>query len=156
MNFIDHDQNSAVGVLKFSKDINNALLEKHPAVRDAAENVLIDIEDDPPLVQPVLFEDIDAELLHKAVKNLKGSGGPTLVDSEGWRHILMSKAYGNQSVQLCQTIADMTKRLCIEEIDPDYLKEFISCRLIPLDKNPDVQPIGIGEVLRRISGNLVT
>ena len=32
----------------------------------------------------------------------------------------------------------------------------MACRLIPLDKNPGVRPIGIGEVLRRIIGKAVS
>ena len=56
----------------------------------------------------------------------------------------------------------MAKKLC-KEIETQYLhdKEFINieayiaCRLIPLDKNPCVRPIGIGEVLRRIIGKSV-
>ena len=32
----------------------------------------------------------------------------------------------------------------------------MSCRLIPLDKNPGIRPIGVGEVLRRIIGKTVT
>ena len=31
----------------------------------------------------------------------------------------------------------------------------MACRLIPLDKNPSVRPIGFGEVLRRIIGNTI-
>ena len=32
---------------------------------------------------------------------------------------------------------------------------FLACRLIPLNKNPGVQPIGVGEVLRRIIGKAI-
>ena len=32
----------------------------------------------------------------------------------------------------------------------------MACRLIPLDKNSGLRPIGIGEVLRRIIGKAVT
>ena len=36
------------------------------------------------------------------------------------------------------------------------LKAYIACRLIPLDKDPCIRPIGIGEVLRKIIGKSVS
>ena len=63
-----------------------------------------------------------------------------------------------QSQNLAQAIADMTKILCTEEVKADSVKELYAGRLVPLDKNPGIRPIGIGEVLRRIiskaTGNL--
>ena len=35
------------------------------------------------------------------------------------------------------------------------MEAFLACRLIPLDKNPGLRPIGVGEVLRRIAGKVV-
>ena len=35
------------------------------------------------------------------------------------------------------------------------MEAFLACRLIPLDKNPGLSPIGIGEVLRQIAGKVV-
>ena len=35
------------------------------------------------------------------------------------------------------------------------LEAFLACRLIPLDKNPGLRPIGIDEVLRRIAVKVV-
>ena len=111
--------------------------------------------------QPVLFEGIDGESVYKAAKKLQGSGGPTQMDADGWRHILCSKSYGKASVDLCESIANLAKKLCREEIHPDSLNELVACRLIPLDKgtdkdgNPGVRPIGIGEILRRLVGKVV-
>ena len=45
----------------------------------------------------------------------------------------------------------MAKCLCVANINScPSLEPYIVCRLIPLDKNPGVCPIGIGQVLRRI------
>ena len=38
----------------------------------------------------------------------------------------------------------------------DSLDPIMACRLIPLNKNPGLRPIGIGECLRRIIGKAVT
>ena len=46
--------------------------------------------------------------------------------------------------------------LCSERCsDPQSLEAYLACRLIPLDKNPGLRPIGIGEVIRRIIGKAV-
>ena len=92
---------------------------------------------------------------------MQGSGGPTLLDSDGWRHILCSKSYGKASAQLCETIAELSKILATQEVDPVSLREFVASRLIPLDKGRDlagilgIRPVGVGELLRRIVGKCV-
>ena len=48
---------------------------------------------------------------------------------------------------LQKSIDELAKRLC-QEIRANYLAAFLACRLIPIDKQPGVRPIGIGEVLR--------
>ena len=84
-----------------------------------------------------------------------------LIDSDSWKDFLCSKAHGNSSVELCQSIADLAKLLCTEEVHHESLTEYNACRLIPLDKGmtkdltPGVRPIGVGEVLRRIVGKLL-
>ncbi len=75
--------------------------------------------------------------------------------------MICSRFHYKESEKLAQTVADLTKKLCTEEIPSKYLTEFLAGRLIPLDKDPgslipDIRPIGIGEVLRRISAKAVT
>ena len=52
-------------------------------------------------------------------------------------------------------MAAVGHRLCTEAVHPDGLSAFVACRLIPLDKQPGVRPIGIGEVPRRIIAKAV-
>ncbi len=87
--------------------------------------------------QPVIYEVIDAEKVFKAAQKLQGSGGPLLMDDDGWKHIACSKSYGNASSNLCQAVADLAKKLCTEKIHLDSLFEYVACRLIPLDKGDD-------------------
>ena len=49
----------------------------------------------------------------------------------------------------------MVRRLCTTDVHPDGLTAFVACRLIPLNKNPGVRPIGIGEVPRRIMAKAI-
>ena len=44
----------------------------------------------------------------------------------------------------------MIKKPCINKDLANTLGAFLSCRLIPLEKNPGLRPIGVGEVFRRI------
>ena len=63
---------------------------------------------------------------------------------------MLSSSFGSLSTDLCCAIAAVTRRLCVEFVDPSCLSAFVACRLIALDKCPGVRPIGIGEVIRRI------
>ena len=36
------------------------------------------------------------------------------------------------------------------DVDPSALEGLVACRLIPLNKNPGVRPIGVGEMLHRL------
>ena len=47
-------------------------------------------------------------------------------------------------------MAGIARRLCTVRVDPEGLSGFVASRLVPIDKNPGVRPIGIGEVPRRI------
>ena len=64
----------------------------------------------------------------------KGVSGPSGLDADGWKRILLSKNFGELSSDLCQTLVKVTKKLCIEEL-PTSLKGFLACQLIPLNKN---------------------
>jgi hypothetical protein len=147
------------GVHTLNETIKELLQEKHPKAREAAAEILL--PESAPTPHPVIYEEIDATKVHTAALKLQGSGGPTQVDADGWRRILCSKAYGNLSVNLCQAIAELAKKLCSEVVHPDSLVEYVGNRLIPLDKgedkdgNPGVRPIGVGEILRRLVGKVV-
>ena len=142
------------GVHVLDNNIKEILQKKHPKARDMIPETVLLPTSVPP--QPVMYEEITGHAVYRIAKN-----GPTYIDSDSWKQFLCSKVYGKMSVDLCQAVADLSKILCTEDIHPDCLTEFIACRLVPLDKGtqsdgtPGVRPVGIGEVLRRITGKLL-
>ena len=140
-------------------EIKHLLEEKHPKPQAVNAEILLPPTAEEP--EAVIFEEISGISVYNAAKKLQGSGGPTLIDADGWRHILCSRSFGNSSTDLCDAIAELAKKLCRDDINPDVMHELIANRLIPLDKgedkqgNPGVRPIGIGEILRRLIGKVV-
>ena len=132
--FINNDDNIK-GVHSLAAEIQEVLQSKHLAGRAIDPDIVIDHTAQPP--QPVIYEEITAEAVYKIAKNMKGSGGPTMIDSDTWKDFLCTKAHGKASTELCQAIAELAKLICTEEILPDNITEYITaCRLIPLDKGP--------------------
>lgn len=101
---------------------------------------------DPP--HPVLFDQIDGDLIKKSALRVRGSAGPSGLDASYYWRCLCSSY--NASPDLCDVIALVTRRLCTSFVDPTSVSALVASRLITLDKNPGVRPIGVGETLRRI------
>ena len=77
------------------------------------------------------------------------------MDADGWKRILMLKQFGKSSIDLCKAFAKVIKKIFSIENQSASLEAVLACRLIPLNKNPDLRPIGIGQVLHRIAGKVV-
>ena len=151
------DKHEGGGVLNLSNDVINSLKSKHPEAQEADKSVLI--HGPKPFVDPVVFESINESTIVKSALRTKGSSGPSGLDSDAWRRMLVSKNFGKFGSDLQKTLVAFAKKLCKENIETNgtssSLEAYTSCRLIPLDKSPGVRPIGIGEVLRRIVGKAV-
>ena len=93
-------------------------------------------------------------MVRDAIEKTRGSAGPSGLDADGWRQILMSGNFGSSGEDLRKAIADMTKRLCRDNT-VKHLEAFLACNLIPLDKQPGVRLTGIGEILIRVTGKIV-
>ena len=79
------------------------------------------------------------------------------MDANGFKRILACKSFKRSSINLCESIATLTRRLCTEFVDPLAIEPIVASRLIPLDKgNGKVRSIGVGEVIRRTIGKCVT
>ena len=71
-------------------------------------------------------------------------------DANHWQDVLLR--YGAHSNHLCDSVAALVCHLSNTITPWDDIRALVSCRLIALDKNPGIRPIGIGETLRRIIG----
>ena len=147
------------GILPLNDDTLLLLEQKHPEVGEVYDEALLD----EPLkrIHPIVFDAINEDTVLKAATVTKGGSGPSGLDADGWRRILCSSVFGTTNLDLRKAIAELIKKLCIEPITPNTdgtsssIEAFVACRMIPLNKNPGLRPIGVGEILRRISGKVV-
>ena len=105
------------------------------------------------IFHPIIFDSIDGKTIKETILRTQGSAGPSGIDASGWRRL--GTSFSRASSDLCNNIAMVARRICTEYVDPESLSSLIACRLIALDKNPGVRPIGVGEVVRRIIGKAV-
>ena len=145
-------ENNAGGVLALTPEVCDALKEKHPKAQPANQDALL-LQGEIPSIHPILFDCINASVVHKIALTIQGAAGPSMADSFVWRRMLVS--FKAASTELCSAVADLARRLSTEHVDPFGLMPLLNNRLIPLDKNPGVRPIGVGETLRRIIGKIV-
>ena len=118
------------------------LLDKHPLGKPPDPSILL--PDPAHEVNSILFDGLDADAIRAASLHTNGAAGPSGLDATAWRRLCCS--FKSASVTLCSALATVGHRICTEAVHPDGLTAFVACRLIPLDKQPGVRPIGIGEV----------
>ena len=88
-------------------------------------------------------------MVRKAAMVTKGAPGPSGMDANTWRMLLMSKRNSMTESDLCKAVAELARKMGCKSCH--HLEALRNCRLIPLkNQKNDVRPIGIGEVLRRI------
>ena len=136
-----------------SEVLSKIFLDKHPLGKPPDPSILL--PDPPNEVNPILFDGLDTDAIRAASLHTNGAAGPSGWDAcaTAWRRLCCS--FKSASVTLCSALAAVGHRICTEAVHPDGLTAFVACRLNPLDKQPGVQPIGIGEVPRRIVAKAV-
>ena len=91
---------------------------------------------------------MDADLIRFASLHTTGDAGPSGLDANAWRRLCC--CFKSASAALCSALAAVGHRICTESVHLNGFTAFVACRLIPLDKQPGVCLIGIGEVPHRI------
>ena len=146
-------QNMEKGILPLDDKTLKLLKQKHPDGTNSLDHVLLD--DIPTKLHSVRFDEIDSEHIRLSALKTRGGAGPSGLDGDGWRRILTSNSFGNEPSELCSSIAKLTRSLCSIVQEDNSLEPLLASRLIPLNKNPGLRPIGIGETLRRVIGKTV-
>ena len=129
-----------------SARVKELLEEKHPLGQPVSTSALMGGEY--PVVNEIQIEALTPALVQKVAKQCQGSAGPSGLDSDAWRCLVAS--FKGASSTLCQALADLTRLIAMRSLKAEILTPFLACRLIALNKNPGVRPIGVCEVVRRI------
>ena len=125
--------------------VHDILREKHPQAQPAAPEALL--EGETGSSNPVIFESLTAAIIRQTALHAKGSpckgvltpmhgGGSATVTAR----CLTISAPNLLHCGGCSPLIQLTQ----------YMSPLVACRLVALDKNPGVHPIGVGEVIRRI------
>jgi hypothetical protein len=132
--------------------VRQVLKEKHPKPSEICVDAIVPPTESNTALH-IIFESINADEIRKSALKTEGSAGPSGADAMCWRR--WCTAFGDSSNDLCQALSNVAKRLCTTYVNPKFITAYTACRLIPLDKNPGVRPIGVGEVVRRIIGKTI-
>ena len=144
----------AGGILPLNDETLQGLYEKHPPPKDIKPFSLLygPIDD----VPSTYFKSIDEELIQKAATATHGTAGPSKLDADQYQRMLCSRNFKTEGLVLRNEIATLAKKLATENLDPIAIESYNANPLIPLDKCPGIHPIGVGEILRRIIGKLIS
>ena len=127
------------------------LKSKYPTAALPHSDALISNDVAP--MHPVIFGALDGPVIRAAALQASGAAGASGMDAYSWRRLYSS--FKSASAQLCSSISLLARRPCTTFVDPKIVSSLTACRLIALDKNPGVCPIGIGETVWHIIAKAV-
>ena len=136
---------------KTGRPVLEILRSKHPKMRDPAPDLADpdrgSFEPHPSLPQPLPLEVTD-EVVVKVASRLSGGAGPSGIDAVSLRNWLLR--FGKESEALRISLAKFAEWMANGAPPWAALRALMACRLVALDKNPGVRPLGIGEAWRRL------
>ena len=129
------------------------LEEKHPPASDASYDALLN----GPIgkISDLSYSFLDEKAILESAMRTNGTAGPSGMDADVWKKVLCSSNFKLVGKELREELAIFAKNLMSKKFDSILLESYTSCKLIALNKNPGVRPIGIGEAIRRIIGKAI-
>ena len=88
--------------------------------------------------------DCDQESVQRVADRMKGRAGPSSVDVQAMSQMLLK--FGKNSQVLWEEMASWVEWLGNDSPPWAAYRALMACRLVALDKQPGVRPLGIGEV----------
>ena len=130
------------------RTVTEILQEKHPKASPLFEGTFNIIE-----LPSLEKQNITSSTVEKQARKLFGVSGPSGSDANHWFDALIR--FGLESSRLRDLVSQLDNLIANEIISWRKIKALFSCRLIALDKQPGVRPIGIAETSRRLLGKAV-
>ena len=98
-------------MLSLTVEVMTQLKEKHLNPKPAKLGSLLfgPIGDEIPVS---VYSEINGDVVGQAALRTNGSGGPSMVDANGFRRTLACKSFKQSSTTLCEALATMTRTLC--------------------------------------------
>lgn len=132
--------------------VKQHLLQLHPAAPPFLAEA-VTTRAPAPQIHPVIYKEINGNLIKSVTLKISGSAGPSVLDSGAWKRACCS--FGRFSIDLCDAISRVAQKISATIVNPDSINALLASRLTALDKCPGVKPIGVREVLRRIISKVV-
>lgn len=133
--------------------VQDILIDKHPPGQPARPEPLLHPPSPALETHPVLFEQLDGEMIRSAAIQSKGSASPSGVDSQGWRCLCTSLR--SASSKLYSSVALVARHICTNMVDQAGLILLTAYRLAVLIKCLGVCLIGIGQTIRQIMAKAI-
>ena len=132
---------------KTGRKVIDVLRSKHPEMMmpDISQEDFAAFEEYEELLESVPV-DCDQGMVEEVASRLRGGAGPSSVDALALKNWLLR--HGRASQILREELATWTEWLCNTAPPWASFRGLMGCRLVVLDKQPGVRPLGIGENFR--------
>ena len=91
-------------------------------------------------MHPIVHDEVEGELIKKAVIRTKGGSRSSGLNADVWRRIIVLPCFRTATSDPHKAFAELVKKLCITNIsinsDCSSLENFMACRLVLFNKNP--------------------